>query len=57
MSVGACPPEADTHAQYGPRLRALVVYLVEQQLVPYARVQELLRDLLGMDLSAGTRVT
>src|SRR5260370_5968664 len=57
VSVGAFPPEAATRAQYGPRLRALVVYLVEQQLVPYARVQELLRDLLGVDLSAGTLVT
>ena len=56
VSRGAFPPEAPSRAQYGPRLRALAVYLVEQQLVPYARVQELLRDLFGADLSGGTPV-
>src|SRR5260370_3586409 len=56
VSVGAFPLEAPSRAQYGPRLRALVVYLVEQQLVPYARVHELLRDLCGADLAGGTLV-
>jgi transposase len=56
VSVGAFPPTTPSRAQYGPRLRALVVYLVEQQLVPYARVQDLLRDLLGVDLAGGMLV-
>jgi transposase len=56
VSRGAFPPEAPSRAQYGPQLRALAVYLVEQQLVPYARVRELLRDLVGADLSSGTLV-
>jgi transposase len=56
VSVGAFPPEASSRAQYGPRLRALAVYLVEQQLVPYARVRELLGDLFGARLSLGTLV-
>src|SRR5258707_4750349 len=56
VSVGAFPAEAPSRAQYGPQLRALVVYLVEQQLVPYARVQALLRDLFGVDLAGGTLV-
>jgi transposase len=56
VSVGAFPPVVPSRAQYGPRLRAFAVYLVEQQLVPYARVQALLRDLLGVDLSGGTLV-
>ncbi|MGZ6392173.1 MAG: DUF6444 domain-containing protein, partial [Ktedonobacterales bacterium] len=34
VSVGAFPTEVPSRAQYGPRLRALVVYLVEHQLVP-----------------------
>ena len=38
ISVGSFPPAASSRAQYGPRLRAFAVYLVEQQLVPYARV-------------------
>lgn len=57
VSVGTFPPAAPSRAQYGPRLRAFAVYLVEQQLVPYARVQELLRDLFGVDLAGGTLVT
>jgi transposase len=54
VNVGAFPAEAPSRAQYGPRLRGLAVYLVEQQLVPYARVRELVADLLGARLSLGT---
>ena len=56
VSVGVFPAEAPSRAQYGPRLRALAVYLVEQQLVPYARVRELLADLFGAHVSLGTLV-
>ncbi len=54
VSVGSFPVEASSRAQYGPRLRALAVYLVEQQLVPYARVRELLAELLEAFVSLGT---
>ncbi len=54
VSVGAFPAEAPSRAQYGPRLRALAVYLLEQQLIPYARVRELFADLLGAPVSLGT---
>jgi transposase len=57
VSVGAFPAEAPSRAQYGPRLRALAVYLVEQQFVPYGRVREVLADLFGASLSVGTLVT
>jgi transposase len=56
VSVGAFPREAPSRAQYGPRLRALAVYLVEHQLVPYQRVRELLHHLFGASLSLGTLV-
>jgi transposase len=56
VSAGTFPAEVSSRAQYGPRLRALVVYLVEQQLVPYGRVQELLADLFDLRLSQGTLV-
>jgi len=56
VSVGAFPPEAPSRAQYGPRLRALAVYLVEQQLVPYARARAVVADLFGASLSRGTFV-
>ena len=44
------------YEQYGPRLRALCVYLVEQQLVPYGRVRELVGDVFAARLSEGTLV-
>jgi transposase len=56
VSIGAFPDEVCSRAQYGPRLRALAVYLVEQQLVPYGRVRELLAELFGASLSLGTLV-
>jgi transposase len=57
LTVAAFPAEVPSRIQYGPRLRALVVYLVEQQLVPYARVRDLVADLFGQSLSVGTLVT
>jgi transposase len=56
VKAGTFPAEASSRAQYGPRLRALAVYLVEQQLVPYGRVREMLSDLFGVQLSVGTLV-
>jgi transposase len=56
VSAGVFPGEAPSRVQYGPRLRAFAVYLVQQQLVPYNRVQELLADLCGAHLSLGTLV-
>jgi transposase len=42
--------------QYGPRLRALCAYLVQQQFVPYSRVRELVAEVFGAALSVGTLV-
>jgi transposase len=57
ITVGSFPAEVPSRAQYGPRLRALAVYLVEHQLVPYNRVRELLAHLFGTQLSLGTLVS
>src|SRR5258705_148026 len=56
VSVGAFPAETPSRAQYGPQLRALAVYLVEEQLIPLGRVQRLLADLVGVRLGRGTLV-
>jgi transposase len=56
VSVGAFPAEAPSRAQYGPRLRALAVYLVEAQFVPLGRAQQLVADLAGVRLGRGTLV-
>lgn len=53
---GAVPAGVSAPVQYGPRLRALAVYLVQQQFVPYARTRELLADVFGASLSVGTLV-
>jgi transposase len=42
--------------QYGPRLRALAVYLVEGQFIPFGRVQQLLADVAGVRLARGALV-
>jgi transposase len=57
VSVGAFPAEAPSRAQYGPQLRALAVYLVEEQLVPLGRVQQVLADLFGLRLGRGSLVS
>ena len=54
VTDGTFPAEAPSRAQYGPRLRALAVYLVEQQLLPYERACEVLADVCGAPLSEGT---
>jgi transposase len=57
VTAGTFPPEAPSRAQYGPRLRALAVYLVQAQFVPLGRVQQLVADLTGVRLGRGTVVT
>ena len=56
ISVGDFPVEASSRAQYGAGVRALTVYLVEQQHLPLGRVQQLLSDLWRMQLGRGTLV-
>src|SRR6185312_5328049 len=41
-------------AQYGPRFQSLLVYLHQQQLLPYGRLAQLCEDLFGQPLSTGT---
>jgi transposase len=57
VSGGTFPPGIPSRAQYGSHVRALAVYLVEQQHLPLGRVQQPLADLFGMRLSRGTLVT
>jgi len=56
VTVATFPASAPSRAQYGPHLRAWVVYLVTQQCVPYARVRDLLVETYGVRLSLGTLV-
>jgi transposase len=53
---GEVPGEVQAPVQYGPRLHALAVYLVQQPFLPYARTREVLADGFGAPLSVGTLV-
>ena len=57
VSQGSFPPEATTVVQYGPRLKGMMVYLMEGQLLPSNRVCEVLRDVVGVEVSEGTLYT
>ena len=48
------PPTVTQPVQYGERIQALAVYLMQYQLLPFARTQQLLSDLFGCSLSEGT---
>jgi transposase len=47
-------PEVTAPAQYGPRIKALAVYLKTYQLLPFKRGAELIRTLFGGTLCEGT---
>lgn len=51
---GQFPPHVKAAAQYGPRVRALTIYLSQFQLLPMQRVCETLDDLCHCRLSEGT---
>jgi transposase len=54
ITIAAFPAGVQAPIQYGPNVGATAVYLVEQQLLPLARACEVMRDLLGVQMSEGT---
>jgi transposase len=54
ITMATFPAGVQAPIQYGPNVGATAVYLVEQQLLPLARACEVLRDLLGVQMSEGT---
>ena len=53
-NAGAFPEGVSQAAQYGPRVKALGVYLSSYQLLPYHRIAGLFADLFAAPLSPGT---
>lgn len=51
---GSFPVDVAQLVQYGPRLQALVVYLLVYQLLPYDRTWQMVSDLFGVAPSPGT---
>jgi len=54
QSRGQFPSEVTRSVQYGASLRSYVIYLKDYALVPYQRLRQLMQDLFGVPLSAGT---
>ncbi len=54
MNQAAFPIGVTNRAQYGSGLRSLMVYLMDYQLLPSARIQAILSDVFGCELSEGT---
>jgi transposase len=48
------PAEANSLVQYGSKLKSIMVYLMDGQLLPFKRTCEVLSDILGTKLSEGT---
>ena len=48
------PSEVSHYVQYGSRIKGLMVYLQNYQLLPYSRTSELVADLFGHKISCGT---
>jgi transposase len=48
------PAEAKTSVQYGSRIKSLLVYLNQYQLLPYERTVQLVADLFSRTISQGT---
>jgi len=51
---GEFPEGVNGPIQYGPRVKAIMTYLVVGQLLPYGRTVETLEELLGIELSEGS---
>jgi transposase len=54
ITAAPFPVGVEARVQYGMRLGATAVYLVQQQLLPWARACEVLSDLVGVQISEGT---
>ena len=54
MNQGKLPAFVNSLVQYGPRLKGLMVYLMEGQLLPSERARELLEEVIGCGISEAT---
>lgn len=54
VNKGKFPEHITQPTQYGPRVKALATYYSQYQLLPYARLQEIFRDVHQLEVSEGT---
>jgi transposase len=53
-NTASFPPKASAEACYGSRIKSLLVYLTNYQLIPYERATEILQDLFHHNISVGS---
>lgn len=56
INKAAFPEHVKAPVQYGSRLKALAVYLMDYQLLPYKRTREFFCDIFSQEISEGTLV-
>jgi len=54
IHTGQFPAGVEAPVQYGPRLRAIILYLSQYQLLPQKRLTQAMADLFGVSASEGT---
>ncbi|MGQ0601565.1 MAG: IS66 family transposase [Anaerolineales bacterium] len=54
LNCGAFPALVAPGVQYGPSVKALITYWVEEQLLPWQRTSEMFAELFGQPISEGT---
>ncbi len=57
LCASSFPAEAKAPVSYGPRIRAIGIYLVSYQHLPYVRAAEILSDWAGAEVSVGSLQT
>jgi transposase len=57
LCASSFPAEATAPVSYGPRIRAMGIYLVSYQHLPYVRAAEILSDWAGATVSVGSLQT
>jgi transposase len=57
VNTGKISAQLTQPTQYGNRLKSLIVYLNQYQLLPFERLQEMFNDLFGQNISQGTLVS
>ena len=57
LNQAVFPPEVKHGVQYGAGIKGMLAYLMDEQLLPSKRVQELMQDVFQCELSEGTLYT
>ena len=54
LNEASFPAGVENTVQYGPRIKGLMTYMQQYQLLPYERLSEFFKDIFGASISQGT---